>query len=89
MIIGKVTIVDQGLVHAAEGMGAAGMPDPALGRIALVGNPSMGLEIVEEIGPEVPDRVVKVRKEVQTALKKYFFFAIRRRPVILPFILEI
>ncbi len=47
------------------------------------------LEIVEEIGPEVPDRIVLIRKKVLTALKKYFFYTIRRRPVILPFILEI
>ena len=47
------------------------------------------LEIVEELGPEVPKRVQKIRAKVQTALKQYFFFAIGRRPVILPFILEI
>ncbi len=47
------------------------------------------LEIVEEIGPEVPDRIVLIRKKVLTALKKYFFYTIRRRPVILPFILVI
>ncbi|MFO7667317.1 MAG: ribonuclease J [Desulfobacterales bacterium] len=47
------------------------------------------LEIVEEITPEVPDRINKIRSMVQTALRKYFNFAIKRRPVILPFILEI
>lgn len=47
------------------------------------------LEIVEEITPDVPDRVNKIRSMVQTALRKYFYFAIKRRPVILPFILEI
>ncbi|MDQ1330686.1 MAG: ribonuclease [Thermodesulfobacteriota bacterium] len=47
------------------------------------------LEIVEEITPDVPDRVNKIRSMVQTALRKYFNFAIKRRPVILPFILEI
>ena len=47
------------------------------------------LEIVEEVGPEVPGRIQKIRKKVQTALRKYFSFTIRRRPVILPFILEI
>jgi len=47
------------------------------------------LEIVEEITPDVPDRVNKIRSKVQTALRKYFNFAIKRRPVILPFILEI
>jgi len=47
------------------------------------------LEIVEEINPDTPDRVNKIRSMVQTALRKYFNFAIKRRPVILPFILEI
>ncbi|RPJ11753.1 MAG: ribonuclease J [Desulfobacteraceae bacterium] len=47
------------------------------------------LEIVEEITPDVPDRINKIRSMVQIALRKYFNFAIKRRPVILPFILEI
>jgi ribonuclease J len=47
------------------------------------------LEIVEEVGPEVPDRVNKIRSKMQMALRKYFTFTIRRRPVILPFILEV
>lgn len=47
------------------------------------------LEIVEEIGPEVPDRARKIRSKISKALRKYFFFAIKRRPVILPFILEV
>ena len=47
------------------------------------------LEIVEEVGPEVPDRVKKIRSKIQVALRKYFSFTIRRRPVILPFILEV
>ena len=47
------------------------------------------LEIVEEVGPEVPDRVNKIRSKMQKDLRKYFSFTIRRRPVILPFILEI
>jgi ribonuclease J len=47
------------------------------------------LEIVEEIGYETPDRVDKIRARVKTALKQYFNFAIKRRPVILPFIVEI
>ncbi|OQW99713.1 MAG: ribonuclease J [Desulfobacteraceae bacterium A6] len=47
------------------------------------------LEIVDEITPDVPDRVNKIRSKVQTALRKYFNFAIKRRPVILPFIVEI
>lgn len=47
------------------------------------------LEIVEEISPEVPNRLEKIRWKIQTALKQYFFFTIGRRPVILPFIMEI
>jgi len=47
------------------------------------------LEIVDEITPEVPDRVDKIRSKIQTALRQYFFFTIGRRPVILPFIMEV
>jgi len=47
------------------------------------------LEIIEEIGPDVPDRVDKIRSKMQADLKKYFFFTIGRRPVILPFIIEV
>ncbi len=37
--------MDQGLVQADEGVGAARMPDAALGGIALVGDPDVGLEV--------------------------------------------
>jgi ribonuclease J len=47
------------------------------------------LEIVDEITPEVPDRIDKIRSKIQTALRQYFFFTIGRRPVILPFIMEV
>ena len=47
------------------------------------------LEIVEEVGPEVPDRINRIRSKMQKELRKYFSFTIRRRPVILTFILEI
>ena len=47
------------------------------------------LEIVEEISPEVPNRIDKIRVKTRTALRQYFFYAIGRRPVILPFILEV
>ncbi len=47
------------------------------------------LEIVEEIPPEIPNRIDKLRSKIRTALKQYFFFTIGRRPVILPFIMEI
>jgi len=47
------------------------------------------LEVIEEMGPEVPDRVHKIRSRIQTALRKYFSFTIKRRPIILPFIIEV
>ena len=47
------------------------------------------LEVVEEIDPEEPDRVEKIRSRLQIALRQYFFFTIGRRPVILPFIIEV
>lgn len=47
------------------------------------------LEIVEDVQPEVPNRTNIIRARVQSALRQYFFFAIGRRPVILPFIVEI
>ena len=47
------------------------------------------LEIVEEIQPEVPQRLDKIRSKMLTALRQYFFFTIGRRPVILPFIIEV
>jgi ribonuclease J len=47
------------------------------------------LEIIEEIGPENPERINAIRAKVKSALRQYFYYAIKRRPVILPFILEI
>jgi len=47
------------------------------------------LEIVEEIGPEVINRIDKIRHEVRRALRQYFFYTIGRRPVILPFFTEL
>ncbi len=47
------------------------------------------LEIVEEIAFDVPNRVDRIRSKIQTALRQYFFFTIGRRPVILPFIMEV
>ncbi len=47
------------------------------------------LEVVEEITPEVANRVDKIRSKIKTALRQYFFFTIGRRPVILPFIMEV
>ncbi len=47
------------------------------------------LEIVEEIAFDTPNRVDRIRSKIQTALRQYFFFTIGRRPVILPFIMEV
>ena len=47
------------------------------------------LEIVEEVTPEIANRVDKIRSKIKTALRQYFFFTIGRRPVILPFIMEV
>lgn len=47
------------------------------------------LKIVEDIKPDVPDRIDKIRSKIRTVLKKYFDFSLRRHPVILPFILEV
>jgi len=47
------------------------------------------LEIVEEIAFDAPNRVDRIRSKIQTALRQYFFFTIGRRPVILPFIMEV
>ncbi|MDM8516145.1 ribonuclease J [Desulfobacterales bacterium HSG16] len=47
------------------------------------------LEIVEDIGPEASNRLEKIKQRLQTDLRKYFSFAIKRRPLILPFILEV
>ena len=47
------------------------------------------LEIVEDVGPEIPDRIKIIRSRVQSALRQYFYFTIGRRPVILPFVMVI
>ena len=47
------------------------------------------LEIVEDVTPDVPNRVSRIRSRIQTALRQYFFYTIGRRPVILPFLVEI
>ncbi|UCF93215.1 MAG: ribonuclease J [Desulfobacterales bacterium] len=47
------------------------------------------LEVVEEMPSDIPNRIDKIRSRIQTALRQYFFFTIGRRPVILPFIMEI
>jgi ribonuclease J len=47
------------------------------------------LEIIEDVGPEVPDRIKVIRSRLQSALRQYFYFTIGRRPVILPFVMVI
>ncbi len=48
------------------------------------------LEIIEDINIVDPaDRVEVLRKKLPRALREYFNFTIKRKPVILPFILEI
>ena len=47
------------------------------------------LEIIEEVDPDVPDRINKIRSKIKMALRKFFTFTIKRRPVILPFIMEV
>ncbi len=47
------------------------------------------LEIVEEVTPEVKNRTEVIRSKIQKALTQYFNFTIRRRPVIVPVILEL
>ncbi len=47
------------------------------------------LEIVEDVTPDVPNRVNRIRNRIQTALRQYFFYTIGRRPVILPFLVEV
>ncbi|OQY00713.1 MAG: ribonuclease J [Desulfobacteraceae bacterium 4572_130] len=47
------------------------------------------LEIVEDIEIGTQNRVDIIRNKLQKDLKKYFFFTIRRRPVIMPIIIEL
>jgi ribonuclease J len=47
------------------------------------------LEVVEELPPETPERVERMSGRIQSALRQYFFYTIGRRPIILPFIMEV
>lgn len=47
------------------------------------------LEIIEEVGPDHPNRINEIRAKVKSSLRQYFYYTIKRRPVILPFIIEI
>jgi ribonuclease J len=47
------------------------------------------LEIVEDVGPDTPNRVEIIKSRLQKALRQYFYFTIRRRPIILAQIFEV
>jgi ribonuclease J len=47
------------------------------------------LEIVEETDPDIESKIEFLTKKFQTALKQYFTFTIRRRPLIVPVIIEV
>jgi ribonuclease J len=47
------------------------------------------LEIVEEIDPFREDRIEWLKKKLQLALRQYFTFAIKRKPLIVPIIIEV
>jgi len=49
----------------------------------------VSLEIVEDVPHGIPDRVNIIRTKLKKALKQYFYFTIKRRPVILPVIVEL
>lgn len=47
------------------------------------------LEIVEEVGPNMANRLETVRSRIQSALRTYFTFTIKRKPLILVFVMEV
>ena len=47
MVVGKVAVVHQRHVNGRERMGAAGVPDAALGRESLVGDPFVGAQLLD------------------------------------------
>src|SRR5438552_1198322 len=49
MIIRKITVVDKRLVQSDKRVCTAGMPDPALRRIAVVADPYVSLEIFQPV----------------------------------------
>src|SRR5882762_2129107 len=49
MIIRKITIVHKRLVQSYKRVGAAGMPDTALRRIAVMADPDVSLEIFQPV----------------------------------------
>src|SRR5438876_1902605 len=49
MVIRKVTVVDKRLVQSYKRVRAARMPDPTLGRISVVADPDVSLEILQPV----------------------------------------
>ena len=49
MVVGKIPVMYQRFIETDKRMGPSGMPHPALGRVALVGDPCVGFEILEFI----------------------------------------
>ncbi|PID77911.1 MAG: ribonuclease J [Deltaproteobacteria bacterium] len=47
------------------------------------------LEIVEDIDSDLPERILIIKSRLQKALRQYFYFTIRRKPVILIKIMEV
>lgn len=55
----------------------------------LEGAKDVILQVIDDIPSGTADRIELIRTRLNSALRKYFNFAISRRPVILPFILEV
>jgi ribonuclease J len=47
------------------------------------------LDVVEEVGPEIDQRIDKIRSGIQNGLRKFFSYAINRQPVVLCFAMEV
>ncbi len=47
------------------------------------------LEVIEEVGLDIPNRIDIIRSKIQKALRQYFNFTIKRRPIIVPVIMEL
>src|SRR5437016_1769013 len=49
VVVRKITIVDKRLVQSDKRVRAAGMPDPTLGRVSVVADPDVSLEIFQPV----------------------------------------
>ena len=47
------------------------------------------LEVIEEVGLDAPNRIDVIRSKIQKALRQYFNFTIKRKPIIVPVIMEL